>query len=107
MSCNERKKPNKKKEINDESASQTKLSYEEQKKYSRQVRRLEREVEELEKRMDSLQIKIEKIENQMTTPEGASDAALFREYEELKKQHNTTEEKWEVVFLELSEIKEN
>lgn len=96
-----------KKEINDESASQTKLSYEEQKKYSRQVRRLEREVEELEKRMDSLQIKIEKIENQMTTPEGASDAALFREYEELKKQHNTTEEKWEVVFLELSEIKEN
>ena len=96
-----------KKEVNDESVSQTKLSYEEQKKYSRQVRRLEREVEELEKRMDSLQIKIEKIENQMTTPEGASDAALFREYEELKKQHNTTEEKWEVVFLELSEIKEN
>ena len=35
-----------KKEVNDESVSQTKLSYEEQKKYSRQVRRLEREVEE-------------------------------------------------------------
>lgn len=95
------------KEASEEISSQTKLSYEEQKKYSRQVRRLEREVEDLEKKMNSLGAEIVEIEKQMTTPEGASDVALFMKYEELKKEQHTAEEKWELSFLELSEIKEN
>ena len=42
----------------------------------------------------------------MASPEGASDVTLFVEYDKLKQVYQQKEKEWELVFIELSELKE-
>ena len=95
-----------KKNIEEESNTQVKLDYEEQKEQNRQLKRLEREVKTLEKEMDSLNGKLKTLEQQMVIPENASDASLFMKYEQLKKEYEKIESNWEIAFMELSEYNE-
>lgn len=95
------------KSVNDEEfVSQTKLDYEAQKKHNRKVRSLERDVEKLEEEMELLSEKVVELERKMASPEGASDVTLFVEYDKLKQVYQQKEKEWELVFIELSELKE-
>lgn len=87
----------------EDSASQAKLEYEEQKKQNRELRRLERKVETLEKELDVLNEKIKGVEQKMTLPENSSDVSFFTEYEQLKEKYEKIESDWEIAFMELSE----
>ena len=56
--------------------------------------------------MELLSKKIVELERKMASPEGASDVTLFVEYDKLKQVYQQKEKEWELVFIELSELKE-
>ena len=52
-----------------------------------------------------LEQEIQAVEEQMATPEGASDMKLYERHQQLKQQVAKAEEEWETVLLELEELK--
>jgi ATP-binding cassette subfamily F protein 3 len=81
-----------------------KLSYEEQKEQTRIVRRLEKNIAEAERRITQLEQTIVETETQMSTPEGAADAALYARHEALKQQLSETMDQWAEQTTELERI---
>ena len=45
------------------------------------------------------------LEEQMATPEGASDMKLYEQHQQLKKQIAEAEEEWTLLLSELEEMK--
>lgn len=84
-----------------ENASANKLSYEERKELGRQIKRVEKQITEIEKRIADKETEIEKLENLMTTPEGAADTTLFEKHGLLGKELKNDMDMWENLTLEL------
>lgn len=84
---------------------ENKLSYEAQKEQNKKIRKLEKQVADCEDSISRLEQEIQAVEEQMATPEGASDMKLYERHQHLKQQVAKAEEEWETVLLELEELK--
>ena len=65
--------------------------------------RLERELKGLEERSEAIDAELAALEEQLAQPEHATDASLFQRYSSLKKEQETTLERWAELSLELEE----
>ena len=74
------------------------LSYEEQKALAREKKRREKALEDAEAQVAQLEAAISIVEQQMTTPEGCQDVALFEKHGRLKQQLAAAEEEWEKAY---------
>lgn len=83
------------------------LSYEQQKELNKKLRKLEKEVTACEKEINELEAAISILENQMATPEGASDTKLFERHASLQKQLEAVMTKWEEASIELESVQQN
>lgn len=84
--------------------AQGKLSYEEQKEQARQLRKVEKEVKEREEAISRIEATLQDLEQQMSTPEGAADAALITQYAAHQKELEQTMADWEAAASRLEEI---
>ena len=84
--------------------AQGKLSYEEQKEQARQLRKVEKEVKEKEEAISKIEAALQDLEQQMSTPEGATDAALITQYASLQKELEQTMADWEAAASRLEEM---
>lgn len=84
--------------------AQGKLSYEEQKEQARQLRKVEKEVKEKEEAISRIEATLQDLELQMSTPEGATDAALITQYTSLQKELEQTMADWEAAASRLEEM---
>ena len=84
--------------------SQNKLSYEASKELSRQIKKIEKSITDTERTIEATETKITSIEEQLATVEGASDASLYSEYSNLKKELAEQMDKWTELTIELEEI---
>ena len=84
--------------------AQGKLSYEEQKEQARQLRKVEKEVKEKEEAISKIEATLQDLELQMSTPEGATDAALISQYASQQKELEQTMADWEAAAYRLEEI---
>ena len=84
--------------------AQSKLSYEEQKEQARQLRKVEKEVKEKEEAISKIEATLQDLEQQMSTPGGAIDAALITQYASLQKELEQTMADWEAAASSLEEI---
>ena len=66
--------------------SENKLSYEAQKEQNKKIRKLEKQVADCEDSISRLEQEIQAVEEQMATPEGASDMKLYERHQQLKQQ---------------------
>ena len=82
-----------------------KLSYEEQKELNKRIKKAERRVAECEQCITDTEAAIAIIEEQMATPEGASDMALYEKHRKLKEQLDQTMTEWEAASMELESLK--
>lgn len=74
--------------------SAKKLSYEEQKEQARRLRKLEKAVADSEREIANMERKISELEARMATPEGAADASLFAEHDNLQKALSDAMDHW-------------
>ena len=81
-----------------------KLSYEEQKEHARLLRKVEKEVKEKEEAISRIEATLQDLEQQMSTPEGATDAALISQYASLQKELEQTMADWEAAASRLEEM---
>jgi ATP-binding cassette subfamily F protein 3 len=86
--------------------SENKLSYQDQKEYNRQLRKLEKEIAEAENKITELESKISDFEAQLSTPEGAANIELMQTYLETKAKLDRTMNNWERSALELEKKKQ-
>ena len=84
--------------------AQGKLSYEEQKEQARQLQKVEKEVKEKEEAISRIEATLQDLELQMSTPEGAIDAALITQYASQQKELEQTMADWEAAASRLEEI---
>lgn len=84
--------------------AQGKLSYEEQKEHARLLRKVEKEVKEKEEAISRIEAALQDLEQQMSTPEGATDAALISQYASLQKELEQTMADWEAAASRLEEM---
>lgn len=84
--------------------AQGKLSYEEQKEQARQLRKVEKEVKEKEETISRIEAALQDLEQQMSSPEGATDAALITQYASLQKELEQTMADWEAAASRLEEM---
>ena len=84
--------------------AQGKLSYEEQKEQARQLRKVEKEVKEKEEAISRIEATLQDLELQMSTPGGATDAALITQYASLQKELEQTMADWEAAASRLEEM---
>lgn len=87
------------------SKSENKISYEERKELSRMQKRIEKQIEELEKKIEQLETEKSQLEAILATPEGASDVSLFDKHGKLVKNIENEMSAWELMTLELDELK--
>jgi ATP-binding cassette subfamily F protein 3 len=74
-----------------------KLSYEEQKEQNRLKKKLEKSIAEVEAKIIAIETEIKQLEAQLSTPEGATDAALYARHTDLQWQLLQEMEKWEKI----------
>lgn len=84
--------------------SSNKLSYEAQKEMKRVVSKMQRQIEQAEQEIEKLEVALKEKERLMATPEGAADASLFTDYDQLKKQLAEAEEVWTEQTLALEKL---
>lgn len=84
-----------------------KLSYEERKELSRQIKRVEKQISELEQLIEKKESHIAEIEVKLTSPEGAADASLFEKHGQLTKELQDDMKHWEELTVELENMNNN
>ena len=84
--------------------AQGKLSYEEQKEHARLLRKVEKEVKEKEEAISRIEAALQDLEQQMSSPEGATDTALITQYASLQKELEQTMADWEAAASRLEEM---
>ena len=84
--------------------SANKLSYEAQKELNRTVNRIEKLIAEAEKKIETLEAKIAETEQELATPQGASDTSLYTTYADLKKQLSEAMDTWTEQTMQLEEL---
>ena len=82
----------------------SKLSYEAQKELARRLRKAEKEVADTEKAVAELEKQIAELEEKLSTPEGASDTALYEQHGQLKKQLDDTMWRWSEASEALEQL---
>jgi ATP-binding cassette subfamily F protein 3 len=85
--------------------SENKLSYEAQKELNKKIKKLEKQVADCEARIEKKEAQVAEVEAQMATPEGAVDMKLYEKHAQLKQELDTIVEEWEMVSMELEELK--
>ncbi len=85
--------------------SAAKLSYEEQKELNKRLKKMERRVADCEAEIEQTESAISILEAKMTTPEGASDMALYEQHRKLKEQLDRVMEEWDAASMELEEAR--
>ena len=88
-------------------SSSARLSYEEQKERNKRLKKLERRVADCEAEINQTEAAIAIVEQQLATPDGASDMSLYDRHRKLKEQLDRAMEEWEAAGLELESEKEN
>jgi ATP-binding cassette subfamily F protein 3 len=78
----------------------SRLLHEAQREQNRLVRRLERAIADTEREIARLEQAIAGLETRLSTPEGATDAALYGEYETLKRELSEAMDQWTEQTLE-------
>lgn len=87
--------------------TQNKLSYEARKELNKAIKKQEKLIAESEKKIEELETSIADLETKLATPEGASDAALYTQYADLKKALSETMDLWTEQTMELEEMQQN
>ena len=85
--------------------SENKLSYEAQKELNKKIKKLEKQVVDCESRIEKKEAQVAEVEAQMATPEGASNMKLYEKHAQLKQELDAIVEEWEMVSMELEELK--
>ncbi|MGL5562078.1 MAG: ABC-F family ATP-binding cassette domain-containing protein, partial [Tannerellaceae bacterium] len=91
-------------ESKEQAPTQNKLSYEAMKEQNKQIKKLERAQAATEKKIEEMEASIAKLEEQMATPEGAANAALFQDYTRVKKELDDVVAEWENILMELETL---
>ncbi|MDR2139307.1 MAG: ABC-F family ATP-binding cassette domain-containing protein [Tannerella sp.] len=78
----------------------SRLPREAQKQQNRLVRRLEKAIADTEQAIARLEQAVAGMETRLSTPEGAADAALYGEYEALKRELSEAMDRWTEQTLE-------
>lgn len=81
------------------------LSYEQQKELRRNLQKLEKQVANSEKEIAELEAALHLIEDQMATPQGASDPTLAEKHGRFNKKLEKAMEQWTTASEELEKIK--
>jgi len=84
-----------------------KLSYEERKELSRQIKKVEKQIAELEQLIENKESEIADIEVKLATPENASDSSLFEKHGRLNRELQADMNRWEELTVELEKISKN
>jgi ATP-binding cassette subfamily F protein 3 len=84
--------------------SEAKLSYEARREVQREMRKVEKQVEASEKAIADVEAQIAAVEAKLATPEGAADAALYADYDALKRQLNDLTDTWMEQTMALEEL---
>lgn len=84
-----------------------KLSYEERKELSRQIKRVEKQISDIEQAIENKESEIADIEMKLATPEGAADTTLFEKHGRLTKELEQDMSRWEGLTVELENMKNN
>lgn len=87
-----------------ETASEGKVSYEQQKERAKLARKAEKRVKDAELTVEKIENEIGAIEQQLATPEGATSVNLFEQHAALKKQLDKAVEEWELAMEAYSEF---
>ena len=87
-----------------ETASEGKVSYEQQKERAKLARKAEKRVKDAELTVEKIENEIGVIEQQLATPEGATSVNLFEQHAALKKQLDKAVEEWELAMEAYSEF---
>lgn len=87
-----------------ETASEGKVSYEQQKERAKLARKAEKQVKDAELIVERIENEIGAIEQQLATPEGATSVNLFEQHAALKKQLDKAVEEWELAMEAYSEF---
>ena len=87
--------------------SSARLSYEEQKERNKRLKKLERRVADCEAEINQTEAAISILEQQLATPDGASDMSLYDRHRKLKEQLDRVMDEWEAACLELESEKGN
>ncbi|NLI37669.1 MAG: ABC-F family ATP-binding cassette domain-containing protein [Bacteroidales bacterium] len=87
--------------------SESKLSYEAQKEFNRNKKKLEKQIKDCEKEISQLDAAIKILEEKMATAEGATDITLYEKHGNLKKQLEESMEEWEEVSNKFDELENN
>ncbi|MCD7898427.1 MAG: ABC-F family ATP-binding cassette domain-containing protein [Bacteroides sp.] len=88
-----------------EQTPSSKMSYEEQKELNKKQKKLEKQITDCEKQIEEAESAIAILEDQMATPEGASDLKLYEKHQQIKHQLDEIVEEWERVSDEYEKIK--
>jgi ATP-binding cassette subfamily F protein 3 len=84
---------------------ENKLSYEERKELSRQIKKIEKQITDIEQAIETKENEKAELEVKLATPEGASDMALFERHSRLTKELESDMNIWEDLTVKLSELK--
>lgn len=87
-----------------EQESATKLSYEERKELSRQIKRVEKQIADIEQAIEKKESEVAEIESRLATPEGAANTTLFEKHGSLTKELQDDMGRWEELTMELENI---
>ena len=87
-----------------ESLAVSKLTYEERKELSRQIKRVEKQIADLENTVANKETEIKEIEAKLASPEGSSDSNLFEKHGLLGKELEKAMEEWEKSTVELEKL---
>ncbi|WP_298526524.1 ABC-F family ATP-binding cassette domain-containing protein [uncultured Porphyromonas sp.] len=77
------------------------LDYQRQKEAARERRALERELKSLEERSEAIDSELQALEERLADPKHATDATLFDQYSQLKREQEQVLERWEELSLQL------
>ena len=77
------------------------LDYQRQKEVARERRALERELKSLEERSEAIDSELQALEERLADPKHATDATLFDQYSQLKREQEQVLERWEELSLQL------
>lgn len=91
---------------NSSSISENKLSYEERKELNRTIKRLEKQISESEVKIEKLETEKTDLESVLATLDGSSDNTLFEKHGKLTKDIETEMSVWELLTIELEELKQ-
>ncbi|WP_165020485.1 ABC-F family ATP-binding cassette domain-containing protein [Dysgonomonas sp. ZJ279] len=81
-----------------------KLSYEERKELSRQIKRVEKQIKEMEHSIEKKEKEIADLEVRLATPEDSANTSLFEKHGLLNKELQQDMLKWEELTMELESI---